>query len=313
MVSTKVPGRLCVCENTWLCSIMTSFIVTAVMIVTIVLNSLSLVVFTRSKELKRHHINYFMVSLTVADLCNGLVAHTTSVALTWVGRSENLSAGLEPWLPTGIGLLQMLFSCITMYSLAGVCMVKFLSIQFPLRYESLVTDQRCVIAVMTIWTLVTIFVCLNALWIRMYFDFYVFGCLFDGYNPIYLLIVAVGIPTLVILLCSAHICVVLWKKTRLVSNQGPIPQTFVNSFRSAKKVVVMCSVYLMTYIPIIVHANLHRELGDGWLTFVAFWLLMCGSFLDNALYLVNHNIVQREFRKVLFSRRKVDVVIQVIS
>ena len=307
-VLKKFSGRLCSCKGICLCTVVTSLTITSVMIVTIVLNSLSLVVFTRSRELKRHHINYFMVSLTVADLGNGLVAHTTSVVLTWVGRMENLSPGLEPWLPTLIGWTQRLFAFITIHSLAGVCVIKFLSVRFPLRYQSLVTERRCLIAVLVMWVILPILISLNALWNRMYFDFHVFGTVHVELDNMYAFMAAFVIASIVIILCSAYICLVLYRKTRQVSNQGPVLHTFINSFRSAKKVMIMCVVYLMTYIPFVVFAHTDKEISHGWLAFSTYWLMMCGSFLDNAVYLACHRSVQREFRCVLFSKRTLDIV-----
>lgn len=77
---------LCKCQHICACSAIVVVVVTTVTLVTLVVNVLSLYVYVRSKELRKRHINNFMISLTLSNLTRCLVVSAPGMVFAWMGR-----------------------------------------------------------------------------------------------------------------------------------------------------------------------------------------------------------------------------------
>lgn len=110
-------------------------------------NFLVLITFIKNQSL-REPSYYFMTSLATVDLLVGLVVNPFYVAITnfvsWQYREERLLQ-LESFLA-------MTASTIIMHSLTVMSVERFIAVNSPLRYRSLVTEKRSCIAIASVWT-----------------------------------------------------------------------------------------------------------------------------------------------------------------
>ena len=110
-------------------------------------NFLLLITFIKNQSL-REPSYYFMTSLATVDLLVGLVVNPFYVAITnfvsWQYREERLLQ-LESFLA-------MTASTIIMHSLTVMSVERFIGVNYPLRYRSLVTEKRSCIAIASVWT-----------------------------------------------------------------------------------------------------------------------------------------------------------------
>ena len=110
-------------------------------------NFLVLMTFIKNQSL-REPSYYFMTSLATVDLLVGLVVNPFYVAITnfvsWQYREERLLQ-LESFLA-------MTASTIIMRSLTVMSVERFIAVNYPLRYRSLVTEKRSCIAIASVWT-----------------------------------------------------------------------------------------------------------------------------------------------------------------
>lgn len=110
-------------------------------------NFLVLITFIKNQSL-REPSYYFMTSLATVDLLVGLVVNPFYVAITnfvsWQYREERLLQ-LESFLA-------MTASTIIMHSLTVMSVERFIAVNCPLRYRSLVTEKRSCIAIASVWT-----------------------------------------------------------------------------------------------------------------------------------------------------------------
>lgn len=110
-------------------------------------NFLVLITFIKNQSL-REPSYYFMTSLATVDLLVGLVVNPFYVAITnfvsWQYREERLLQ-LESFLA-------MTASTIIMHSLTVMSVERFIGVNYPLRYRSLVTEKRSCIAIASVWT-----------------------------------------------------------------------------------------------------------------------------------------------------------------
>ena len=110
-------------------------------------NFLVLMTFIKNQSL-REPSYYFMTSLATVDLLVGLVVNPFYVAITnfvsWQYREERLLQ-LESFLA-------MTASTIIMHSLTVMSVERFIAVNYPLRYRSLVTEKRSCIAIASVWT-----------------------------------------------------------------------------------------------------------------------------------------------------------------
>lgn len=110
-------------------------------------NFLVLMTFIKNQSL-REPSYYFMTSLATVDLLVGLVVNPFYVAITnfvsWQYREERLLQ-LESFLA-------MTASTIIMHSLTVMSVERFIAVNNPLRYRSLVTEKRSCIAIASVWT-----------------------------------------------------------------------------------------------------------------------------------------------------------------
>ena len=110
-------------------------------------NFLVLITFIKNQSL-REPSYYFMTSLATVDLLVGLVVNPFYVAITnfvsWQYREERLLQ-LESFLA-------MTASTIIMHSLTVMSVERFIGVNYPLRYRSLVTEKRSCIAIACVWT-----------------------------------------------------------------------------------------------------------------------------------------------------------------
>ena len=110
-------------------------------------NFLVLMTFIKNQSL-REPSYYFMTSLATVDLLVGLVVNPFYVAITnfvsWQYREERLLQ-LESFLA-------MTASTIILHSLTVMSVERFIAVNYPLRYRSLVTEKRSCIAIASVWT-----------------------------------------------------------------------------------------------------------------------------------------------------------------
>ena len=292
---------LCGCETVCVSYVLTALCSTVIATLTITVNSVCLYVFCQSTELRKFHGNVFIISLTVADLGNGLFNQTITAAQDWAGGRD-----FPQWMVTGVLFTKMLFTPMALYSLAGVSFIKLLSVKLPLRYEQLVNIRRCCICVVSIWVSIILLGITYVSVLRSQYDNLEFGREYRLKGPLlemlwlFAVVVKVIFPTVVMVVSYAIIFTeALQQRRRVASEAVTAGNVFVQTFKSAKKLFIICLVYLVTYLPFVAAFSFNRH--APFATVIARWLFMSGAFVDNLLYIVLHKNVKKAFSDTLRS------------
>ena len=112
----------------------------------IVLNSLVMIVIARTPTLREDRATLFMFSLAASDLAFGVCIMTTSAIFCSqpdirINKFASAFAAISTWLTLA-----------SMYNLCSVCMCKMVTVTYPLRSTTLVTERRCYFVIVVSWT-----------------------------------------------------------------------------------------------------------------------------------------------------------------
>ena len=124
-------------------------IISAVIVMNITLNGLVLAVIAKYPQLSEDRTTLFIISLTLSDLANGCTAMPISAAVC-SNATPNVR-NMLPYVPRVLLVCSVWFSFTSVHSLCWVTLCKSIAITKPLRYEQLLTLNRCYIIIACIW------------------------------------------------------------------------------------------------------------------------------------------------------------------
>ena len=279
------------------------------------MNSLLIAIVIRYAELREDRTALFMISLSLADLGSGVIALPISASLC-SGATPTVQH-MTLYLPK-INMISMtFFSIVSLHSQAWVALYKMVSVLKPLRYEQLLSRNRCYGIIVSTWVvgaaLASTTLTSSCTWntdvctYRVVANNSSFSVLALG-----LYIVSSVLPGAALVYATARIFLVVVRAHSQVSAQvqsisGGADQSgmvTLKAIRSAKNVLVICFVALALTVPIWVFAIIRHMFFTAQtvslFSFTAIWLFYCNSFMNSFLYMVLHRSIRQKL-KLMFT------------
>ena len=285
------------------CDDIKTAIISAVIAVNITLNVTVLAVFLKYPELREDRSNLFMLSLTISDLANGCSAMPIGAAVCSCATPEvQLMTG---YLPRIQQLCAIWFNINSMHNLCWMTICKMLAITQPLRYEQLLTRNRCCAIIGCTWItgglLATAHVVGNPLWDVHTCMFASQGTSISAAIFIAGVIIGIIIPVIVIVYATVRILGVIIRTHHRIAVQvnsigggigfgATLPSVTLKSLRSGRNVLLICASYVILAIPFEVFGCAKLSGSGNNLPvnykFAAIWLMLSSSSVNSLVYLI---------------------------
>lgn len=299
-------------------NIVKPFVISAVTITNIVLNSIVIAVISRYPQLREDRTTLFMFSLTLSDLASGCTAMPISAAVC--SKATPQVRNMNPYLPMIQYTFTTLSAFASLHSLCWVTVCKMVAITRPLRYEQLLTRNRCYVIIVFIWLAGAI----NAAWIQYLVVSFDFPACHAQLSYSSVNSTEIGVITVFIILCWALPVVSILCATAVICNAiirahiqitaqvnsigghcGPvsnIPSITLHTIRSGKNVLIICFVVLVLTTPIcvplvVVTMRKGNDLPD-WYRFTATWIYMCNYSANSLLYITLFRSVRKKTKQM---------------
>ena len=286
-------------------------VISTIIVLNIIMNSLLIAVLVKYTELREDRTALFMISLSLADLGNGLTALPISAALC--SRVTPTVQHMTQYIPKINMACMWMFGFASMHSQAWVAMSKMVSVLKPLRYEQLLTRNRCYGIIIFIWV-VGAALASSTSSLTVTWNMNVCTYRNEANNAsvsvfmLFLFVVSSIVPEVVLIYTTARIFILVVRTHSQVSAQvqsisggaNESGMVTLKAIRSAKNVLVICFVALALTVPVYVFAVLRYILFDAQtiavFSFVPIWLFHCNSFMNSFLYMVLHRSIRQKLR-----------------
>ena len=281
-----------------------TLVISAVIIVNMILNSLVIAVIARYPQLREDRTALFVFSLTSSDLALGCTVMPISAALCSNTIPE--VRDMITYLPAIQRFCFMWFTINSVHSLGGLTVCKMFSLLYPLRYEQLFTRSRCYVFIAFIWLIGLALAASASGYLDSAWDLRT--CIYDvpdGAHSSVMPIVIVGTDVLALIIIVYATARIFWivvrahlQITAQVNSIGGHAGTVVNnasltlqSIRSGRNVLLVCLGVLVLTIPIVVlfvenYAGGKVLQSSSTYTFAAVWMAMSNTVVNSLLYLV---------------------------
>ena len=297
--------------------------ISAIIITNIVLNSTVIAVILRYPQLREDRTTLFMFSLTLSDLASGCTTMPISAAVC--SKATPQVRYLVPVLPMVQEICSSWFAFVSLHSLCWVTVCKMVAITKPLRYEQLLTRNRCYAIIIVTWFIGALFaISMSYLAVGWGMD----SCFFDSKNSststrhneitesafvIGFIIFGWALPVSAILYSTAMIFRAVIRAHVQIAAQlnsiggnisivGHTHSAAMHSLRSGKNVLVICAVVLILTVPsaislIVISIEQEDHMPD-WYKFAATWIFMSNYTSNSFLYLVLFRSVRKKTKEM---------------
>ena len=239
--------------------------------------------------------NLLITSLALADFFVGLV-----IDPVWIARCIITPRAPNHPLEIAIGSLWIQTSVTTTFSLCVVSLDRYIAIRFPLKYNQIVTYERCRLAVPLIWIL-SVILGLTRLWITN-----------PNFTPILwacVTVITILLPMVLIIFCYYCIFVQARRQSRKISTQtahfrAQCAVERVRNRKSAKTVGYVVVLFIISWFPSLVASFLDLTSNDScirqnmeliwlWVELIAF----TSSGINPWLYSMKSNVFRSEMKR----------------
>ena len=276
----------------------------------IVTNCLLIAVLLKYTELREDRTALFVISLSLADLGIGLCLPTSAALCSNVTSSVQ---HMTRHLPKVNIILIWFFGFISQHSQAWVALSKMVSVLKPLRYEQLISRNRCYGIIVCIWivsaALAASRLVLATTW-NMNFCMYIIEAnnISVSALSLFLYVLSSIVPQMVLLYATVRNFLVVVRAHSHVSAQvqsisggaDVSGMVTLKAIRSARNVLVICFVALALSVPVFMHMVIRHILYEAQalavFSFVAIWLFFCNSFTNSFLYMFLHRSIRHKLR-----------------
>ena len=230
-------------------------IISAVIITNITLNILVIAVIASYPQLREDRTTLFIFSLTLSDLANGCTAMPISAAVC-SNVTPNARDMLQ-YLPKIQQVCWIWFNYSSMHSICWVAVCKMVAITKPLRYEQLLTRNRCYFIIVCIWLTGAMLATTGThLFTKWDLNICVFGKPpKSDYFAVYVIVGIIAgllVPVIVIIYATTKIFCTIIRTHRQITAQlnsisgaiGNTPSLTLKSIRSGRNVLLICFTFL---------------------------------------------------------------------
>ena len=218
----------------------------------IMLNVVAIHAITKTSSMPRT-LKTLLLSLAVSDVAVGLFVRPFYISLLVKWAQEN-NPGCNTY--KAFFLVNRLFSVASFFGVVALSVDRFLAIHLHLRYQELVTRQRVVAVVISIWVM-SAFLSLMTLWVS-----------FDIRNLISVIVGVVGLILTTLVYIRIYLAVRFHKNQIQVLRVQQVAQTgeienFTRRIKSAVGVFYVYLVYLACYLPCMISVKGPEIFGPG--------------------------------------------------
>ena len=293
-------------------------VISAVIITNIVLNSTVIAVIAKYPQLREDRTTLFMFSLSLSDLACGCTAMPISAAVC--SKATPQVRDMLRYLPIIHAMFSNWFAFVSMHSLCWVTVCKMVATTKPLRYEQLLSRNRCYVIIAFIWFIGAL---LSAILCHPANSWDPTTCFYHGpdsslnsiVSAIMLVMVLIVwiIPVCGLLYCNAILFkAVIRANTQITAQINSIggrvgavennQYVTLHTIRSAKQIFIICFVVLLLTIPAGVVVSMivtGRETDiPGWAKFTGMWIFMFNYSANSLLYLTLFGSVRKKTRQM---------------
>ena len=293
--------------------IVKTVIISAVIILNIVINSLAIAVIVIYPALREDRTTLFVFSLFVSDLALGCTALPISAALC--------SSASTPLRLTArhVPEIQMFFfwwfAFNSLHSLSWVALSKMVAILKPLRYEQLLNRNRCYGIIVFNWV-VGAALAATRFTIVPAWDSCICAYRYQEDNRhaslllLFTYVLTAAIPGIALIFATSRMFIVVVRTQRDITDQmqmvaaGTDRDAYntglatVQAIRSAKNILIICFVSMTLGVPLLTFGVLHYSVQSHptpkVFNFSAVWLYHSNSFINSFLYLVLYSFVRKK-------------------
>ena len=298
-------------------------IISTIIITNIVLNSIVIAVILRYPQLREDRTTLFMFSLTLSDLASGCTTMPISAAVC--SKATPQVRDIVPVLPMVQEICSSWFAFVSLHSLCWVTVCKMVAITKPLRYEQLLTRNRCYAIIIVTWFIGALFAT-SMSYLAVAWDME--SCFFDSKNsttstsdseitesifvmgfivfgwalPISAILYSTAMIFRAVIRAHVQITAQLNSIGGNISIVGYAHSTAMHSFRSGKNVLVICVVVLILTLPSAISLTMISIEGEehmpNWYKFAATWIFMSNYTSNSFLYLVLFRSVRKKTKEM---------------
>ena len=288
-------------------------IISTIVVLSIIMNCLLITVLVKYAELREDRSALFMLSLSLADLGNGLVFPIgAAVCCSATPTVQHMTQYLNM-------ILNWLFVAVSQHSQAWVALYKMTAVLRPLRYEQLLTKHRCYTIIVCIWV-VSAALAASRWILTVTWNMNVCMYILEAGNRIISSYIYVS-QVLILVLDSGNFSHLRHRANfprRRPSSQSSIGSGAVNQRRRQRSrtgdskgdslrqkrphhLLRSCGSYGAT-LSTHEHASriLRRTHAVTVFSFVAIYLCVCNTFTNSFLYMVLHRTIRQKF-KLMFT------------
>ena len=246
--------------------------------------------------------NLLVSSLALADLLVGLV-----IDPVWIARCVTTPRASNHPLQMAIGCLWIQTSVTTTFSLCVVSLDRYIAVRSALRYNQIVTHERCYAAVSFVW-IASIAFGLSRVWVT---------------NPanlptlwMFVTIITIFLPMILIIFCYYRILVLARRQSRKICTlnahlqRNQLVAEGIRNRKTAKTVGFVVALFVISWLPSLVVSFIDLTTSDYcakqkmelvwlWVEVVAF----TSSGINPWLYSLRNNEFRNEMRRVFGIRR----------
>ena len=294
-------------------------IVISIMIVlNITLNGLTIAVIARYPQLRDDRTTLFMFSLTLSDLANGCTAMPISAALC---SSATPSVRHETnVLPRIESFASVWFSVTSMHSLCWLTLCKMVAITNPLRYEEILTRNRCYFIICGLWLTGALSGGTIAYYVESWrFDTCAYNVTISKGNVGLLsvvFIIALLCPVVCLVYSTTRIFRAILRTHRQIAAQeisiggesnhvATNPSLTLKSVRSGRNVLIVCSTLVVLTGPFIFQSVVKlmdlKDVLPSWYKFGATWVYLSNTFVNSFVYIIVFRSVRGKTAELLRS------------
>ena len=278
--------------------ILKSSLITVLTFINLISNSGMVAILARSREIQEDSSTPLLLALNLSDLLHGATFGIISVALSWMGVTDETI----PYIMKQFQIFSMRITRLGSLNLvAALGMVKLITIVKPLRAVQLITKTKVYLMLLACF-IVPFPACVMGVFSTLYYSSAVKETFVHTSNKHLRILVTSLIGTSLILYTFSYLyifaCVVrqviIMRRLVLPAEGAVPPNPVVAALKSSKGIMAVLTIYVVIYIPALILANF---LAESEMYFLLYWLAYGFGSLNVFAYVAFSKPARKEIKK----------------
>ena len=222
-----------------------------------------------------------------------------------------------PYVPRVLQVCSVWFNCTSVHSLCWVTVCKMIAITKPLRYEQLLTRNRCYLIIACTW-LTDGILATSGTYLYTKVDLetciYALPAISDVMmHLVFAAILGLLVPAVAIVYATTKIFCVIFRTHHEMTSQvnsisgysGDTHSLTLKAIRSGRNVLLICLAFLIITLPFCFYftavvLDFEKKL-PSWYAFISIWIYVCNSSVNSLLYLLLFRSVRSKTAEMLYN------------